>query len=233
MHDSAVVIVGAGQGLGRALALALAEQGANLFLVSLTQHHLEKTAALAGEFGGVVRYRSADASDPGAVQVFMDDAIRAFGRIDVLVNCQGKAQIAHLDAITNAEWDEVIAQNLSSVFYTCRSAFAQMKRQEMGGDIVNIGSHASLLGARQALGYLSAKAGVVGLGRALMREGKDFGIRISTICPGAMDTPMRWAASPEMDRDALLDPSEVANIILTLLKQPSVYFEDPIVPVLG
>ncbi len=233
IDESIAVVVGSGRGLGRAVALALAEAGASLFLVSRTEEHLNEVAHEARAFGVDVRAQTADAADPAAVDEFLDVAMAPYGRIDILVNCQGEAQISHLTEISNAAWERVLSQNLSSVFYTCRFAFGRMKMQAGGGQIVNIGSQASIGGSRQALGYLSAKAGVLGLGKALEREGAEHGIRVITICPGAMDTPMRWRATPEMDRDSLLNPNEVAKLIVNLLSYPTLNVPGPLIPVLG
>lgn len=233
LRHSRAVIVGAGQGLGRALATALAERGTSLFLVSLTEQHLNETLHIVSNYGVPAIPVVADAGDSLAVKGFMQRAVDEYGAIDILANCQGESQIQHFEDITDEAWRRVISQNLDSVFYTSRFAFRQMKQQDSGGDIVNIGSYASLVGSRQALGYLTAKAGVTGLGTALSREGREYGIRVTTVCPGAMNTPMRWAATPDMPPDSLLDPAEVASLIANLLSQPTATLEYPIVPIAG
>ncbi len=228
----ACLIVGATGGLGRRLSLAMAESGARLFLMARNLDDLEVVRELAASHGAEVHVAATDATDSAAVERSFDRAVELLGRIDILINCQGLAQIEDFTNLTDAAWERVLAVNLSSVFYCSRLAFSRMKAQG-GGQIVNIGSQASLVGARKAAGYLAVKAGIEGLGRALWHEGRDLGIRVTTVCPGAMDTRMRWEATPEMPRDALLDPREVAHLIRHLLAMPTLSMAEPVVPVRG
>lgn len=226
------LIVGATGGLGRELASALAESGARLFLMATSLTGLQDVRELAASHGAEIHIAAMDATDAVAVQCTFDLAVEQLGRIDILINCQGLAQIDDFVNLTDADWEKVFSVNLNSVFYCSRLAFSLMKEQG-GGQIVNIGSQASLVGSRKAAGYLAAKAGIEGLGRALWHEGRDFGIRVTTVCPGAMDTRMRWEATPDMSRDILLDPREVAHLIRQLLAMPTLSLAEPVVPVRG
>lgn len=232
LQGKSCVVVGASSGLGKEIALILAEAKARLLLVGRNSGRLDEVAQQAVKKGAEVKAVVADATRPEAVNAFLRTALAEYGAIDALVNCQGESQILYFEALSDAEWDRVVTTNLSSVVYTCRFAFDQMKRQG-GGHIINIGSQASLTGSSQAAAYLAAKAGVEGLGKALAHEGRAFGIRVTTVCPGPMNTPMRWNATPDMPRETLLDPKEVAALVAQVLSYPTMQLTGPVVPILG
>lgn len=224
------IVVGGGRGLGREIALGLASQGVNLAILSRSNWEIEAVASECQELRSQATAIVCDASDAEEVELAMEDAVARLGSLDILVNSQGQSQIKYVEEITDTEWRHVLDANLSSVFYSCRYAFREMKARG-NGHIVNVSSAASVDGSGQAAGYLAAKAGVVGLSRALAKEGKQFGIRVNVVCPGSMNTKMQWEAIPNADRQKLMDPARVASLVVWLVNQPDLSFNGPMIPV--
>ena len=220
-EEKCALIVGAGHGLGRTVALTLAGAGYAVVVAARTKSEVEQVAAEAHALQtGTQRTGAlavaADATQPDQVAALVKSAVERYGRIDVLVNCAGEALIKPTTQNSDDDFERIIRSNLTSTFLTCRAVMPVMMRQA-SGHIVNIASRVARDGAPNVAAYSAAKAGVVGFSKALGQELKAHGVKVSVLCPGPMDTPMRWAATPDWDRAKVIAPQRIADIIALLV----------------
>ena len=183
------LVTGAGKGLGRAVALGLAQAGANVALLARTAKDLEAVAAEIVTLGREAMALPADATRSAEVDGAVAKAVERFGAIDVLVHAAGGSLRKPALEISDDEWESVIASNLDSTFYVCRAVGRVMVARGQGS-IINIASAAGLRGRPSNSPYSAAKAGVINLTRALAREWAPSGVRVNAIAPGRFLTPL-------------------------------------------
>ena len=207
--------VGPGWGNGRAIAVRFAEEGAKVFAVDQSAEAMAETLDRVRAFGGEIRAHTCDVTDGAAVAVMVEACLAAYGRIDVLVNNVGGSAAGGPVELSEAAFDAQINYNLKSVFLACKHVIPVMERQG-GGAIVNLASTSGLrfTGSPQ-VGYAASKAGVIQLSRVVAVQYANKGIRVNTVVPGQLHTPMVEArlAGQRMggDVEALLK-SRVARI---------------------
>lgn len=198
------VVTGASRGLGRAMALALAEAGADLALVARSKGDLEETAAGVETLGRRALVLPADVTQPPEVEAAGRQVLDAFGRIDVLVNNSGLAVVKPLVETTSEEWHAVLETNLTGAFNCCRAIGPAMIARK-AGKVINL---ASVLGAHGLSGYTAysaSKGGIIALTRTLAVEWARHNIQVNAIAPGWFLTPMNAPAfADEQIRDRLL-----------------------------
>ncbi len=213
MLDGKVALVtGAGRGIGRTTALLLAARGARVAACSRTQSELDGTVSQVMLKGGSAKAYRCDVSNEAQVGELFSRIRNEFGRLDILVNNAGMFSGGLVENTTVQEFNEVMAVNLTGVFLCCREGFRLMKKD--GGSIVNVSSLSGVKGAKKFPGfgaYCAAKSGVVGLTEVLAEEGKEYGIRVNAVCPGAVDTVMLASAFPDVY--PRLAPGQVASAI--------------------
>jgi NAD(P)-dependent dehydrogenase (short-subunit alcohol dehydrogenase family) len=184
------LVTGAGSGIGRAVAVRLAEEGATVALTSRTREHVESTAdELEAITGTRPLTLAVDVSDRVAVADLVAEARRRQGTIDILSNNAG-IDLEHapaLAATSDEDWDRVLAVNLTGVFAFCRAAIPVLSD---GGSIVNMGSINSLVAYENAAAYSASKGALLQLSRALALELAPRRIRVNCVCPGIIDTPL-------------------------------------------
>jgi len=198
------LVTGAASGLGRATALRLAAEGARVACLDLTPAALADT----GSFVDVV----GDVRDEAAVRDAVGAAIEWGGRLDLLANVAGVGHTARTTEVTLSEWERVLGVNLTGTFLVTREALPHLVASK--GAIVNVASLAGVRGWRYSAAYSASKGGVVALTRALAVEYARAGLRVSCVCPGSIDTPLRHGLSPVDGADpallnharALVDP---------------------------
>jgi NAD(P)-dependent dehydrogenase (short-subunit alcohol dehydrogenase family) len=210
------IITGAGRGIGRATALRFAREGARVVLFSRSPAHLDEIAAEIARAGFPVLTIAGDVSSEEDVHALFQQAMQAYGRVDILVNCAGivaSQPFLEMDAST---WDRVIAVNLRGTFLCCHEAFRIMAAQH-SGVIVNLSSLSGIKGVEKFPGlsaYNVSKAGVAGLTEILAVEGKPYNIRVCAVSPGAVNTEMLRQAAPHLK--AGMTPDDMAEILLFL-----------------
>ena len=189
MHKAAI-ITGGGRGIGRAIALALAQQKIDVVLSYLTRRETcEQTAAEVRKLDVQSVVVQADVTQRESVRGMVALAVEKLGRIDILVNNAGILQQKPFGTITDEDWDTMLAANLKSVFLCSQEVLPVMTRQG-GGCIVNISSSGGQLGGMLAVHYAASKAGVISLTRSLARVGAPHGIRVNCVTPGLIETEM-------------------------------------------
>ncbi len=224
------LVTGAGSGIGRAIALLFAAEGARVMAADINQASAEAVAEEIVAAGGEARSLRADTSVQEDVQGAIGAVVDAWGRLDILVNNAGIGGPAHT-------WERILAVNLTGVFYGCLHGLTQMAKQG-GGSIVNMASMAGLVGAVLPQGfpggfghaYIASKHAVIGLTKQFGLDGARQNVRVNAICPGWIDTPLvdplkqmqmiQWAEeNTPMGR--LGRPEEVAKAALFLASEDS------------
>ncbi|SLN15084.1 SDR family NAD(P)-dependent oxidoreductase [Roseisalinus antarcticus] len=180
-----VLVTGASRGIGRSLALAFANAGADLVLTARGAGALDEVAAEARAHGVAVRCLALDQRDVNAVR----DTLAQIGPVDVLVNNAGVEEVRPSLEVDEALWDRIVGTNLKGAFFTAQAAAAIMARNG-GGAIVNLASLTSFVGVPTATPYGASKTGVLGMTRALAAEWGPLGIRVNAIAPGYFETDM-------------------------------------------
>ncbi|NUH39922.1 SDR family oxidoreductase [Streptomyces samsunensis] len=196
LQDRAVIVTGAGSGIGRAAALTFAAQGAKVLVADLDRNGAEQVVAAIGAAGGVARTAVGDLGDQRVVDEVVATAVEAFGGVDVLVNNAGIMDRFSAVADTDdTEWDRVLRINLTAPFMLTRAALPHMLAAGRGS-IVFTASEASLRGSTAGAAYTASKHGVVGLVKSLAVMYREQGIRANAIAPGGTATAMRVDARP-------------------------------------
>ena len=233
------LVTGGGQGIGRAIALRLANSGASVVVNDIS----DSAEAVAGEIaslGGRSGAILADVSSASDVARMVEEAVASFGRIDILVNNAGITRDQLLLRMSDEDWDKVISVDLKSVFLCTRAVLKYMLR-ERWGRIVSISSIVGLVGNKGQTNYASAKAGIIGFTRTVAREVASRGITANAIAPGFIDTGMTKAID-EKWREELKEripvgylgtPEDVAEAVNFLVSEEARYITGQVLCVDG
>ncbi|MFL5806437.1 MAG: SDR family NAD(P)-dependent oxidoreductase [Roseiflexaceae bacterium] len=189
LHGRRAVVTGAGRGIGRSIALALAAAGADVAVSARSQAEIEGVAEQLRALGRRALAITCDVTDPAQVAQMADAAVAGLGGVDILINNAGIATshkfLDHPDEL----WHQILAINLTGVYYVTKALVPHMVAQR-AGRIITIASIAAKAGARYIAAYTASKHGVLGLTRALAAELVAYNITVNAICPGYVDTPM-------------------------------------------
>jgi 3-oxoacyl-[acyl-carrier protein] reductase len=220
-RSSVVLITGASRGIGRAIALRFAREGAGIGInYRQNEAAAEATAAEVSTLGGEPLLLPGDASDAAAVVTTFDALLSRWGRIDVLVNNAGIVRDALLLRMSDDDWDRVVETNLRSAFLCTRAALRPMLRQR-SGRIVNVASISGIRGNAGQANYSATKAGLIGFTKSVAREVASRGITVNAVAPGLIETDIT-VQMPAKAREALLEqiplgrmgtPDEVAALV--------------------
>ncbi|MGE5508855.1 MAG: 3-oxoacyl-ACP reductase FabG [Chitinophagales bacterium] len=239
LEGKRALVTGAGRGIGRAIALKLAQEGADVLVNDVNRDNAEQVAEEIRALGRKAVAVVADVSKPEEAQVLVSAAINDLGGLEVLVNVAGINRDAMLHKMTQDQWNAVLAVNLTGTFNTTQAAAVHMR--EVGyGRIINIASMSWLGNIGQA-NYAASKAGVVGLSKTAARELAKKGVTVNVICPGFIDTDMTRGV-PEKVWQMMVDkipagrvgdPSEVANVVAFLASDEAGYVTGEVINVSG
>jgi len=211
------VITGAGRGIGAAIAIKLARQGATTVLCGRTRDTLEETAKTIADAGGKAAVIVCDVSDLAAVESAGRQVLGTLGRADILVNNAGIGGFGGpLHQLPPDSWDKILNINLRGVFYMIR-AFAPMMMAARSGHIINISSLAGKNALPNGAAYAASKWGLNGLTYSVAEELRGHNIRVSVVCPGSVNTEL----SPHVGKDPamMLQPEDVAHAVAMLVTQ--------------
>lgn len=214
------IVTGAGRGIGRAVALALAAEGAAVALAARTRQQLAEVAAAIHE-GGTGRALAVptDVTQDSAVEALVEQVVGEWGRLDLLVTAAGVASFGPVAGAKPTDWDAMLAVNLRAVMVCCRAALGPMLRQRRG-TIVTVASVAATRPIPGCAAYAATKAGVVAWSRVLAEEVRRDGVRVGVVAPGAVDTPL-WDQVPGAPpRDRMLRPEDVARLVVAMAALP-------------
>ncbi len=217
--DQVVLVTGAGRGLGRDLALAFARAGADVVAAARTKSQLEGTTDKIKALGRRALAAVADVTDQEQVHAMVQQALDEFGRVDILVNNAGMAVYGPFSEQKASDWRAMIDTNLMGTLF-CTHAILPSMLDRGEGLIINIASVAGIHGLPNEAVYCASKHGVKGFTDALAVELKEKGIRVCGIYPGGMDTPFWDVQTYGGDRSRIMDPAQVAKMVLAAAAQP-------------
>jgi NAD(P)-dependent dehydrogenase (short-subunit alcohol dehydrogenase family) len=219
LRDKVALVTGASQGLGRALALAFAEEGARVVVNARSDESVRPVAGEVEGAGAEVLAVAADVSREAEVERLVRETVERFGRIDVLVNNAGLlGPRVGVEDYPEDEWRRVLAANLTGPYLVSKAAIPHLSE---GGSIINVVSGVSVEGRAQWGAYSVSKFGVEGLTQILASELAGRGIRVNAVDPGGMRTDMRAAAYPEEDPQTRITPEENTAVFLYLASDES------------
>jgi NAD(P)-dependent dehydrogenase (short-subunit alcohol dehydrogenase family) len=211
------IVTGAGSGIGRAVSIGLARAGAVVVAAGRGQTGLEETAAMITRDRGQALAVRADVAREDDVRALFEAAQTQAGPIDILVTAAGVCTpLKPVTQITAAEWDEAMLINARGTFLCAREAARSMQERRTG-NIITISSMVGRKGVATVAAYGASKAAVIGLTESLAEELREYGVRVQVICPGPVDTPMRWKVIPDFDRARVIAAEEVADAVLFLV----------------
>jgi 3-oxoacyl-[acyl-carrier protein] reductase len=196
------VVTGAGRGIGRAIALKFAAEGADVVCVSRTQENSEKVANEIGALGRKAWAFAVDVADSAAVNAAAEKILADCGKVNILVNNAGVTRDGLLMRMSDEDWDTVLNTNLKGAFFFTK-AFSRAFARQRSGRIINISSVIGLIGNAGQCNYAASKAGLIGFTQSVARELASRGITVNAIAPGFIETDMTSELKPEM-RDAIL-----------------------------
>ena len=242
LHDRVALVTGASTGLGAAIAIALAEAGAQVSCHGNTRSP-ESTCDQIQSAGGVAHGISGDLGRPETARRLVEETLERFGRIDILVNNAGTIRRAPAVDYSDDDWTTVIEVNLSSVFRLSQLAGKQMIERQRGGKIVNIASLLSFQGGITVPAYAASKGGVAQLTKALANEWARFGINVNAIAPGYMRTSNTAALQTDETRNRQIleripagrwgEPEDLAGAAVFLASSASDYVNGHVLVVDG
>ena len=204
LDGKVALVTGASRGLGRAMALALAEAGADVTVAARSKPDLEETARQVEARGRRALVVPTDVSLFSAVEALVSQTIRSLGRLDIIVNNSGVARVAPLAELDPADWQRVIDTNLTGVFNGCRAAAPNLIAQQ-SGKVINVASVLAEVGLSGYVAYAASKGGVISLTKALAVEWARYNIQVNALAPGWFVTPMNEEAFADLKiRERLL-----------------------------
>ncbi|MGD0865505.1 MAG: 3-hydroxybutyrate dehydrogenase [Rhizomicrobium sp.] len=214
LKDKIAVVTGAASGIGREIAFTYAREGAKVVIADLNLDGANATAAEIAKTGAQAIGVAMDVTDEGQVEAGMAKAIAAFGGIDILVSNAGIQIVAPLDEFEFSKWKLMLAIHLDGAFLTTRAALRQMYKQGRGGSIIYMGSVHSKEASVLKAPYVTAKHGLIGLAKAVAKEGAKHGVRANVICPGFVRTPLVDKQIPEQAKALGISEDDVIKKVM-------------------
>ncbi len=226
LKGKSALVTGSTSGIGRAIAEALADQGANVMLNGFGDSaEIEALRAdLAVRSGAMVLYSAADMTKPDEIAAMVTEAEAAFGAVDILVNNAGIQFVSPIEDFPTDKWDAIIAINLTSAFHTTKHALGGMKSRGWGR-IINLASAHSLVASPFKAAYVAAKHGIAGLTKTVALECAEDGVTVNAISPGYVLTPLVQAQIPATAKARGITEEEVKRDVI-LAAQPTKKFVD-------
>jgi len=241
LEGKVALITGAARGIGKAIALKFASEGADVAFTDLVINEAaEETIREVGAFGHKVKGYASNAADFEDTQNTVAEILKDFGRIDILVNNAGITKDGLVMRMSEAQWDAVVAVNMKSAFNFLHAVVPVMARQK-GGSIINMSSVAGQSGNPGQVNYAATKAGLIAMAKSVAKEMGSRGIRANAIAPGFIVSDMTNAL-PEKVREEYIQniplrrggtPEDIANAALFLASDLSSYISGQVLPVNG
>ena len=231
LTNKVIFITGGASGIGAAMVEAFARQHAKVAFIDIDQQAADRLKQKLTQYDLTsIWFRAVDATDSESLQLAIRDVAKHFGRFDVLINNVANDARQDVETISAHDWHKCMQINLDPAFFASQAAYTQMKLQHWGS-IINFSSITALLGSQQMTGYVTAKAGLIGMTRSLSREFGEAGIRVNAILPGWVATEKQlasWLTEQEEQKwtDAMalkrrITPEDVAKLALFLASDNS------------
>ena len=207
-----ILITGSTSGIGLGIAKAFAALGYNIAFNGLEPNGAEIAQQVADEFKIQHTFSPANLMQPEAIRIMVADAIKTFGKLEVVVNNAGIQFVSPIDQFPEEKWDAIIAVNLTAAFHVTKAAWGSMKEHNFGR-IINIASAHGLRASEYKSAYVAAKHGIVGFTKTMGLEGAPFGITCNAICPGYVKTPIVTKQIPQQAKAHNMSEAEVIEKI--------------------
>ena len=241
LENKVALVTGAGRGIGRAIAIALAKEGAEVVVnYNGSDERAKEVKQTIEENGGKASIYKCNVSDFEACEAMIKDIVKEHGRLDILINNAGITKDGLIMKMKEEDFDSVLNVNLKGTFNTIRHSARQMLRQK-SGKIINISSVSGILGNAGQANYAASKAGVIGLTKTMARELGSRGITVNAIAPGFVDTEMTGVLSEEIRENACRQiilgrfgkPEDIANVAVFLASDKADYITGQVISVDG
>ena len=241
LENKVALVTGAGRGIGRAIAIALAKEGAEVVVnYNGSEERAKEVKQTIEENGGKASIYKCNVSDFEACEAMIKDIVKEHGRLDILINNAGITKDGLIMKMKEEDFDSVLNVNLKGTFNTIRHSARQMLRQK-SGKIINISSVSGILGNAGQANYAASKAGVIGLTKTMARELGSRGITVNAIAPGFVDTEMTEVLSEEIRENACRQiilgrfgkPEDIANVAVFLASDKADYITGQVISVDG
>ena len=241
LENKVALVTGAGRGIGRAIAIALAKEGAEVVVnYNGSEERAKEVKQTIEENGGKASIYKCNVSDFEACEAMIKDIVKEHGRLDILVNNAGITKDGLIMKMKEEDFDSVLNVNLKGTFNTIRHSARQMLRQK-SGKIINISSVSGILGNAGQANYAASKAGVIGLTKTMARELGSRGITVNAIAPGFVDTEMTGVLSEEIRENACRQiilgrfgkPEHIAYVAVLLASDKADYITGQVISVDG
>jgi len=210
------IVTGASRGIGRAISAALGGAGATVVLAARAVEKLEQTAEQARRAGGEAEIVVTELTEEDSIKRLVKATEKKFGRLDIVVNNAGVTHSAKLEETATEDWEKCMRVNARAPFILCREALPLLRKAE-AGCIINIASVVGVKGYPLQSAYTSSKHALRGMTISLAEELRGSNIRVHLICPGGVDTDMVGNVRPDIRKEELIAPGEVAELVLYLV----------------
>jgi NAD(P)-dependent dehydrogenase (short-subunit alcohol dehydrogenase family) len=250
LKDKVAIVTGAGRGIGRAIALALAKEGASIVVADKEPGH--ETVKMIRELGRSGLYVEVDVRDAASVEHMVSQTVKEFGKIDALVNNAGLFFFARVEDMTEEQWDLTFDVNLKGMFLCCKAVAREMVSRKIPGKIVNVSSSAGLAGHVGYSAYCASKRGALAFTESLAKELGPSGVNVNAICPGDTETDMltdeikkvaeQKAVSEDRVKQEKLQniplgrfatPNDIANVVVFLVSEESRHVSGEFIKITG
>ncbi|HEY8659171.1 MAG TPA: 3-ketoacyl-ACP reductase [Hanamia sp.] len=212
------LVTGAGKGIGRAVAIALANEGVHVGLIARTENDLKSVSKVIQALGVNAAFAIADVSDIQSVNNAVEKLQKELGNIDILINNAGTGTFGKFLELEPSEWENQVKINLFGVYYVTHAVLPQMIERKTG-DIINISSTAGLKGSALTSAYSASKFGVMGLTESLMQEVRKHNIRVTALTPSTVVTELAKSANLiNNNEERLMQPEDFAELMIAQLK---------------
>lgn len=215
LKDKIAIVTGSSSGIGKAIALGFAQEGATVVVVARRLPKCEETVAQITASGGRAMALQTDVAEESQVERLVTETVRRYGRLDILVNNAGVFGGRRIADTATDEFDEVMRTNVRGTFFCCRAGFSQMKQQG-GGTIINMASVAGVQAWRGTGTYSASKHAIMALTKSLADEGREYRIKVSAICPGGVADELVDATKQIRAESEKIDPFDIAETALYL-----------------
>lgn len=242
-NGKVAMVTGAASGIGRATALRLAQEGADLFITDINAAQLEETAVVIRDMGQTVNTHIFDVADPEQCRAAIANVVDQMGSLDILCNIAGIHFARHLAEISDDDWRRMSSINLDGVFFLCQAAMPHLISSK--GNIVNMASSAGLVGQIYNIPYCATKAAVVMMSKAMAMEFATSGVRVNSVCPGGVKTALTDGFAMPDDPDMNLfsrlfslngemcEAEQIADAVVFLASEQSSFITGVALPVDG
>ena len=216
LASKVAIVTGASRGIGKAISVALAQEAATVVLAARSIRKLQETADQVTKAGGKAEIVVTELTEEESIKNLVETTGEKFSRLDILVNNAGVTHSAKLEQTTTEDWERCMQINARAPFILCREALGLLRKSQ-AGYIINIASVVGVKGYPLQSAYTSSKHALRGMTISLAEELSDSNIRVHLLCPGGVDTELVQKVRPDIKKDELMQPEEIAELVLYLV----------------